>query len=196
MKFNLSEFDALIHRRRSIFPEQYTGEVIDRDVVRRILEHATCAPTHKRTEPWRFSVFMGKGLARLASLQSACYKTVTEADGTYKEERYQGLRNKPFKSACVIAIGMKRDERKSVPEVEEIGAVFCALENIYLSTAAHGLAGYFSTGGVTYFEQAKALFGLGPGDRLLGFFNLGVPKEWSPAHERKPVDTVTQWIME
>ena len=196
MKFNLTEFDALIHGRRSVFPEQYSGEAIDRDLVRQILEHATCAPTHKRTEPWRFTVFMGSGRARLASLQSECYKAVTEANKTFKEERYKSLQNKPFQSACVIVIGMKRDEKKGVPEVEEMGAVFCALENIYLSTAANGLAGYFSTGGVTYFEEAKALFGLGPEDRLLGFFHMGVPKEWPAPHERKPVDAVTHWVLE
>lgn len=195
MKFNISEFDALVRYRRSVFPASYTGEDIDRTVVTEILEHATCAPTHKRTEPWRFTVFMGEGRARLAERQSECYRQVTEADGTFREERYKGLKTKPFQSACIIAIGMKRDEKNSVPEVEEMGAVFCAIENLYLSTAAHGLAGYMSTGGITYFEQAKPLFGLGPKDRLIGFFHLGVPKDWPAGHERKPVDAVTQWVL-
>lgn len=195
MNLNLSEFDALVHHRRSVFPAQYTGETIDRKVVSEILEHATCAPTHRRTEPWRFTVFIGAGLSRLAALQSECYRKVTESDGTFKEERYKGLQTKPFESACIIAIGMKRDEKKSVPEIEEIGAVFCAIENIYLSTAAHGLAGYLSTGGVTYFEEAKPLFGLGPDDRLIGFFHLGVPRDWPPATARRPLDQVSTWIL-
>jgi len=194
MKSNLSEFDDLVRRRRSVFPAQYTGEAIDKAVVARILEHATLAPTHKRTEPWRFTVFMGSGISRLAELQSAFYRQVTEANGTFKEERYKGLQTKPFQSACIIVVGMKRDEKQSVPEVEELGAVFCAVENLYLSTVAHGLAGYLSTGGVTYFEQAKSLFGLGPADRLIGFFHLGVPKEWPKDWDRKPVDAVTQWV--
>ena len=195
MNFNLREFDSLMRRRRSVFQAQYTGEPIDEDTVRRLLDHATCAPTHKRTEPWRFTVFMGKGLARLAEIQSGCYKEVTEANGTFREERYKGLQTKPLQSACIIAIGMKRDEKQSVPEVEELGAVFCAIENLYLSAAAHGVGGYLSTGGITYFEKAKPLFGLGPADRLIGFFNLGVPKEWPADRERTPVDKVTQWVL-
>lgn len=195
MKLNLPDFDALVHHRRSVFTEQYTGETIDKSLVAKILEHATLAPSHKLTQPWRFTVFMGDGLAKLAAMQSECYKQVTQANGTYKEERYKSLQTKPFKSACIIAIGMKRDEKNSVPEVEELGAVFCAIENIYLSTAAHGLAGYLSTGGITYFEEAKALFGLGPQDKLLGFFNLGMPKEWPAARARKPVEEVTQWVL-
>lgn len=195
MKVNLTDFDALLHRRRSVFPEQYTGEAIDQKMVMKILEHATLAPSHKLTQPWRFTVFLGEGLARLATLQAECYQQVTQANGTFKEERYKSLQTKPFKSACIIAIGMKRDPNSSVPEVEELGAVFCAVENLYLSTAAHGLAGYLSTGGITYFEAAKTLFDLGPNDRLIGFFNLGVPKTWPPARERRPVAEVTQWVL-
>jgi nitroreductase len=196
MKFNLREFDQLVRERRSVFPAHYTGESIDEAIVRDILTHATWAPTHKRTEPWRFTVFMKEGLARLAEMQAECYRKVTEADGSFREERYKGLQTKPFQSACIIAVGMKRDEKKSVPEVEEIGAVFCALQNMYLSASAHGLGCYLSTGGITYFEEAKPLFGLGPEDRLIGFFHLGVPKEWPSPKERKPLEEVTRWVSE
>lgn len=194
MNFNLTEFDRLVRGRRSVFPAHYTGDPIDEAIIKDILAHATWAPTHKRTEPWRFTVFMKDGLARLAELQAACYKKVTEADGTFREERYKGLQTKPFQSACIVAIGMKRDEKKSVPEVEELGAVFCAIENMYLSAAAHGLGCYLSTGGVTYFEEAKAIFGLGADDRLIGFFHLGIPREWPAAKERKPLDEVVRWV--
>jgi nitroreductase len=196
MKFNLREFDQLVRERRSVFPAHYTGESIDEAIVRDILTHATWAPTHKRTEPWRFTVFMKEGLARLAEMQAECYRKVTEADGSFREERYKGLQTKPFQSACIIAVGMKRDEKKSVSEVEEIGAVFCALQNMYLSATAHGLGCYLSTGGITYFEEAKPLFGLGPEDRLIGFFHLGVPKEWPSPKERKPLEEVTRWVSE
>lgn len=194
MKFNLREFAQLVRERRSVFPAHYTGESIDEAIVRDILTHATWAPTHKRTEPWRFTVFMKEGLTRLAEMQAACYREVTEADGSFREERYKGLQTKPLQSACIISIGMKRDEKKSVPEVEEIGAVFCAVENMYLSATAHGLGCYLSTGGITYFERAKALFGLGPEDRLIGFFHLGVPKEWPSPKERRPLEEVTRWV--
>ena len=63
-------------------------------------------------------------------------------------------------SSHIIAVGMKRDEKKSVPEVEEIGAVFCAIQNMYLTATAYGVGAYLSTGGITYFEEAKEFFGL------------------------------------
>lgn len=196
MQFNSGEIDRLIHSRRSVFPAAYTGEEVSEATIRTILESATAAPTHKLTEPWRFSVFMKNGRARLAEMQSTCYRKVTQANGTFREERFQGLQTKPFLSACIIAIGMKRDGKNTVPEVEEIGAVFCAIENMYLTAVAHGVGCYLSTGGITYFNEAKPLFGLGPSDRLIGFFHLGIPKDWPNSRQRKSVDDVTQWIID
>lgn len=196
MQFSPEETDRILRARRSVFAADYTGESIPLTTIRKILEHATLAPTHKRTEPWRFVVFHGPGRARLAELQSECYRRVTQANQTFKEERYKGLQNKPFDSACIIALGMKRDPKASVPEVEELGAVFCAIENMYLSATSMGVGCYISTGGITYFKEAKELFGLGPEDKLLGFFHLGIPRQTSPAWSRKPVDEVTTWVTE
>jgi nitroreductase len=168
------EVSELMRKRRSVFQNQYTGERVDDAIVQQILENANWAPTHKLTEPWRFFVYTGDGLKQLAQQQAAVYKKVTSRDGTFKEDRYQNLLTKPMLSSHIIAVAMKRDEKKSVPEVEEIGAVFCAIENMYLTATAYGIAAYLSTGGVTYFEEAKEIFGLGKDDKLLGFFHIGM----------------------
>lgn len=194
MQFSPEEADRLLHARRSVFPPDYSMESIPLTTIRKVLEHATLAPTHKRTEPWRFVVFHGAGREQLAKMQSECYRRVTEANNTFREERYKGLQTKPFESSCIIAVGMKRDPKKSVPEVEELGAVFCAIENMYLSATALGLGCYLSTGGITYFDEAKELFGLEAADRLIGFFHLGIPQRVSAPSSRKPVDEVSTWV--
>lgn len=187
-------FNELVHQRRSIFPQDYTGEKVSDQVVTQILENARWAPTHKLTEPWRFIVFSGEGIKKLASLQSSIYRSVTEVDGTYKENVYQKLSTKPLLSSHIIAVIMKRDEKKSVPEIEEAGAVFCAVQNMYLTATAYGVGCYFSTGGITYFEEAKQSFGLERDDRLLGFFHLGLPKRAYPESKRKPLAQVCEWV--
>lgn len=188
------EVNELIRKRRSVFQNQYSGEKVDDRVVEQILENANWAPTHKLTEPWRFIVYTGEGLKQLAQQQAAVYKKVTERDGTFKEERYQNLLTKPMLSSHIIVVAMKRDERKSVPELEEIGAVFCAVENMYLTATAYGVAGYLSTGGITYFEEAKEIFGLGKDDKLLGFFHLGIAKSDIPGGKRKPIEEKVKWV--
>jgi nitroreductase len=133
-------------------------------------------------------------LAELAQFQGELYKTVTMADNTFKEDRYQNLITKPMLSSHIISVGMKRDAKNSVPEIEEVGAVFCAVQNMYLTAAAYGVGAYLSTGGVTYFEEAKHFFGLGPDDRLIGFFHLGMPKIDNPKGKRKPIESKVQWV--
>lgn len=194
MQFNPEEINQLMLARRSVFVADYTGEKVDESIIRAMLENATLAPTHKMTEPWRFIVFMNEGIARLAEFQSACYEKVTRANGTFREERFKGLQTKPFQSSCIIAIGMKRDEKAALPEVEEIGAVFCGIENMYLTAAAYGVGCYLSTGGITYFDEAKPFFDLGPADRLIGFLHVGLPKRWPEPRSRKPLEAVTSWV--
>lgn len=194
MKFNPQEVNELMRHRRSVFQKDYSGEKVNDDIVRQMLENANWAPTHKLTQPWRFTVFTGAGLKRLAEFQAECYKKVTQANNTFKEERYQNLQKKPFESSHIIAVGMKRDEKKSLPEVEEIGAVFCAVENMYLTATAYGIGCYLSTGGITYFDEAKAFFGLGPDDKLLGFLNLGTLKGDLPDGRRRSIDERVTWI--
>jgi nitroreductase len=187
-------FNELIENRRSIFPQDYTGEKVDEKIITKMLENANWAPTHKLTEPWRFIVFAGDGLKKLGEMQAEVYKKVTLADGTFKEERYSNLLKKPMESSHVIAVCMHRDEKKSIREVEEIGAVFCAVQNMYLTATAYGIGGYLSTGGVTYFEEAKSIFGLSVDDKLLGFFHVGIPKEKTYKSSRTPFEKKVTWV--
>lgn len=189
-----SELDQLIRQRRSVFPKDYTGERVHDDIIHQMLENANWAPNHKLTEPWRFVVFTDDGLKQLAAFQSECYKRVTTADGTFREDRYQSLQTKPMESSHIIAVGMKRDEAKRLPEWEELGAVFCAIQNMYLTATAYGVGCYLSTGGITNFEEAKSFFGLGSDDKLCGFLHVGMPKATMPDGRRRPISEKVKWI--
>lgn len=191
---NPEELNELIRNRRSVFQNDYSGEQVDEAIVRQMLENANWAPTHKLTEPWRFVVFTGEGIKKFASLQAEHYRTVTLLDNTFKEERYQNLLKKPMLSSYVIVVGMKRDEKRSVPEIEEAGAVFCAVQNMYLTAAAYGVGCYLSTGGITYFEGAQELFGLDEDDKLIGFLHVGMPKGPLPSGRRKPLEGKVAWV--
>jgi nitroreductase len=194
MQFNPELVNEVIQKRRSIYQNQYSGEPVDDAIVHQMLKNANWAPNHKLTEPWRFVVFKGNGLVKLAQFQAKLYKKVTSANNSYKEDRYQNLLTKPMLSSHIISIGMKRDEKKSVPEIEEVGAVFCAVQNMYLTATAYGVSGYLSTGGITYFEEAKEFFGLGKEDKLLGFFHVGMPKSSLPEGKRKPIEEKMRWV--
>jgi nitroreductase len=192
--YDVNVINKLIRGRRSIFPRDYTAEKVDDAIVEQILFNATWAPTHKVTQPWRFMVFTGEGLKKLAEFQGECYKQVATARGKFERDKYEGLLTKPMLSSHIISIGMKRDEKKSVPELEEIGAVYCAVQNMYLTATAYGLGAYLSTGGITFYEEAKPFFELGAEDKLLGFFHIGNTNYTPPDSKRKGLDAVSRWV--
>lgn len=193
IQFNPELINEVIQKRRSIYQAQYSGEPVDDAIVHQMLINANWAPNHKLTEPWRFVVFTGEGIIKLAQFQADVYKKITTLDNSYKEERYQNLLTKPMLSSHIISVGMKRDEKRSIPEIEEVGAVFCAVQNMYLTATAYGVGAYLSTGGITYFEEVKEFFGLGPADKLFGFFHVGMPKISLPEGKRKSVEDKVKW---
>ncbi|MEM9671526.1 MAG: nitroreductase [Bacteroidota bacterium] len=195
MSITPKQASELIQNRRSLYPAVFNDETVDDAIVEAMLENANWAPTHRLTEPWRFVVFSGEGLQKLANFQADLYRKVTEADGSFDQKKYDKLQKKPLLCSHIIAIGMKRDPKERVPEIEEIMATACAVQNMYLTASAYGIGGYWGTGGVTYYEEAKSFFGLAPEDKILGFFYLGVPKisKW-PEGRRNPISEKVSWV--
>lgn len=191
---NENEFTRVVQNRRSIYPYQFQkGESVADEIIWKMLENANRAPTHKLTQPWRFTVFTGEGLKHFAELQTNIYTNYAGAN--FKEKKLKNLREYPLMSSHVIAIGMKRTSAISIPENEEIIATACAIENIYLSVTAFNLGGYLSTGGITYIEEAKPYFDLEPKDKLIGFFYVGVPATiLNPLSKRDPVAEKVKWV--
>lgn len=192
--FDAAEITKVIRHRRSVYPVQYSGEKIKKEIILELLENANRAPTHKLTEPWRFTVFTGQGLVKLAEFMADLYKKHAVQKGTFTEKKYEKLRSKPLLASHVIAIGMKRDEEKRLPEVEEIEAVACAVQNMWLTATAHGVGCYWTTGGITYYEDAGPFFGLTGDDRLLGFLFLGIPLNVPKAGRRNPINEKVTWV--
>jgi nitroreductase len=187
------QFNDLVKKRRSVFPAQFdAGKTVDDDIIKQILINATWAPTHGQTEPWQFTVFSGKGLSSFARFQSELYKTTAGAN--FNEAKYIKLQQQPLLASHIISLGMKRNTTKRIPEIEEIEAVACAVQNIYLSVTAFGLGGYWTTGGITYEEEAKSFFGLNEADKLLGFFYIGHVAIPSTGANRKPLDEKVNWV--
>ena len=188
-------FNQLARSRRSVFPDQLdAGKKVDDTIIKEILTNATWAPNHGKEEPWRFTVFTGDGLKKLAAFQSELYKQ--EAGENFKEATYTKLQQQPLKASHIIAIGMKRSVNKNIPETEDIAAVACAVQNMYLSLTAYGLGGYWTTGGVTYKEKAKPFFGLEENDKLLGFFYIGYIAIPSTGAKRQPIEEKVKWVNE
>ncbi|HAH38796.1 MAG TPA: nitroreductase [Algoriphagus sp.] len=197
--FNIEEVNKIIRGRRSMFVAQFKeNDPVDDSIIEEMLENANWAPTHKLTQPWRFIVYTGEGLKKFADYQAELYKKRAEKNRTpFIEATYQKFKENPLKASHVIAILMKRTEGSGIPVMEEIAAVSMAVQNMYLTASAHGLAAYWGTGGPTFWEEAREDFGLEGEDMLMGFFYVAKPatENW-PAGKREPIADKVGWIRE
>lgn len=188
------EFDVVAHairHRRSVFPGQYTGEAVSREEIGQLLELANWAPNHKKTEPWRFIVFREKGLEKVSEYMLGHYDANTPEEARSEMKRKK-MGNNPLKAGAIVAIVMARDPEESLPEWEELAAVACAVENMWIAASAMGLGAYWSTPRAAL--EADDFLGLAENERCLGWFYIGRISETPPDSERLPVASKTQWI--
>lgn len=170
MSITAKQLSELIRKRRSVFPNSYNDKPIPEEIIREILENANWAPTHKHTEPWRFKVFQGAALARLGGHLADWYQAHTSEE-QFSEKKYAKMRENPMRSACVIAIVMQREPAESLPEWEEVAAVACAVQNMWLTCTAHGIGSYWSSPRAIL--EADEFLELQAGQRCLGLFYMG-----------------------
>jgi len=193
MRYNLSEITELIRNRRTIYPEQYTDRVVQRDMLETILTNGLWAPTHGKTQPWRFKVYTGEGRKGLSEKVLNLYKTLTPAED-FKEIKYERIASRIDKTSAIMLLSMKRTANTKIPQLEEIEAVSCAAQNIMLTAAAYGLGAFWSSPKFLYTEEANTSFDLEKEDKILGLFYFGYPSgDWPKSH-RKPLEFVTEWI--
>lgn len=192
MKYNLSEITDLIKDRRTIYPEQFSDRKIHREQVEAILNNALWAPTHGNTQPWRFVVFMEDSRQDLADFLGKTYLEEVPAE-KQNDMKLAKMITRPMKSSVAVAIIMKRDENRRIPEIEEIEAVACAVQNMHLTCTAYGIGGFWATPGLISSPKMNAFLNIGPEDKCLGIFYMGYPAEAWPKGQRRPLEYMTEW---
>jgi nitroreductase len=158
----------IIKNRRTIMPNQYNDSPIKEEELKKILEVANWAPTHRKTEPWRFKVFQNKAKLRLSDFLAVKYKNSTQ---NFSKFRFDKIKEKVVKSSVVIAICMQRDIRESVPEWEELASVSMAVQNMWLMSSSLGIGSYWSSPALMNYLGEH--INLSEGEKCLGFFYMG-----------------------
>lgn len=163
-----------ILKRRTIKPEDCTGEKISEQNLQQILETANWAPTHGYTEPWRFVVFSDDGLAKFANDHASMYKKNTSTEH-FKQVAYQKIIERAITTSHIIAIICKKGNNPKIPFWEEMAATACAVQNMQLAAASLGIAAYWNSGGMTAHPEMKTYLGYSEDDFVMGFLYLGIP---------------------
>ncbi|MFT4521577.1 MAG: nitroreductase [Bacteroidia bacterium] len=188
--------DEIIRNRRSVYTAQLSGGRIEKEVIWNLLENANWAPNHYHTEPWRFIVFdPDGGVKSLMNFMANLYEKTT-LPANFKPQKLEKYHARIQQVSHVIAIVMENSYKPGLPQVEEVAATACAVQNLWLTLSKYpNLGGYWSSGALVYTPQMAKFLGLSENQQCLGFFYLGVLDATKPVAQshRKPIQDKVEW---
>lgn len=190
----MNTLSEIIVSRRSSKPSTFNGKKIEDSIITDLLNLAHWAPTHGRTEPWRFKVYAGEGVSTFCEAHAALYKTNTDPE-VFTTAKFENLQKLGSQTSHIIGVYMQRQVPAKIPLVEEIAATAAAIQNILLGAEALGISALWSTGGMTHHPALKSFWGLAEEDVVMGLLYLGYTNEPSAAGKRNGTAAEkTSWI--
>ena len=179
---NFDEFAELARARR-------THMLVDRErevpaqLIDRLCEVATWAPSHKRTWPWKFAACTGEARYRLGE---AFVADMVDRDFGDEGKRAKTL-TKYGRTPAVLVVGCAPHEKPSLHD-ENRDAVSAAIQNILLGATAAGLSSFWSTAPLIDSPRALTFCGFDADDRIIAVIYLGWPVSTVEPPQRPPVD--------
>jgi nitroreductase len=168
----LNTLTGIILSRRSSKPATFNGNKIEDTQIEALLNLAHWAPTHGRTEPWRFKVYANEGVTNFCEAHAALYKTSTDPE-VFTTAKFESLQKLGSQTSHIIGVYMQRQVPAKIAVVEEIAATAAAMQNILLGAEALGINALWSTGGMTHHPALKSFWGLAEEDIVMGLLYLG-----------------------
>ena len=185
---------SVIKNRRSVSWAKMNGKRIADETILELLALADWAPTHGKTEPWRFFVYTGEALKKFGKDHGDLYWDNTAEDKRQEATREKLEHNGDKASHLIIAV-MKRGANDKIPMIEEVAAASAAIQNILLGASALGIASFWSSGGMTHKPALKQYLGLDHEDVVMGLIFLGYTDE--PAKDgvrNMPLPEKVKWL--
>ena len=185
-----SQLKEIITSRRSTFPSMYNDQEVTEEEIFKLLDVALWAPTHKKTEPWKFIVFRNDGLQRLSTELLRLYKLHTPPE-KISERKLKKLKTNPSKASAIIAICIDTTP-ELLPEWEEVAATAMAVQNLWLAATTLDIVGYWSS--PRDIIHLNPFLSLKENQKCLGLFYLAkTDHEDFPARERQPLESKLKW---
>ncbi len=190
---NVHRLFNIIATRRSFSLKDLSPRPIDLHLVAQMLDAANWAPSHGKTEPWRFVVYSGDAREIIGNAFGTAFRFLNQGE-QYSEAGERTQRERVWQVPVWIALGMHPNPK--MPEWEELIAFGSAVQNAQLMASALGLASKWTSGACALHPHVAEVVGFFPETRLYGFLYAGWPAiPWPTGNRRSLVEKV-RWISE
>jgi nitroreductase len=148
-----------------------------------ILTIGARVPDHGKLAPWRFILYRG---AAAKAAGEGLAAMIEARDGAPLSEGRRRVETTRFTRApLVIGVISTAREHVKIPEWEQVLSGGAAAMNIVHAAHAMGYAANWVTEWMAYDVEAKALLGIAPDEKVIGFIHVGTPQE-PPSDRPRP----------
>lgn len=190
-----------ISNRRSI--RKYKNKPVEKQIIEKILEAGSLAPSSKNRQPWRFVVVQGDAKESMLKIMRKGLNREKENPLLPESMRYHNgaentlgiMKQAPVVIFIINPLGL--DIHRSVNPEERIyeicnaQSVGAAIENMALTATEYGLGSLWICD--TYFAYDELSQWLGGQGELMAAMAIGYGDERPCARPRKKLDEMVEW---
>jgi nitroreductase len=181
----------IIRERRSSYPHEFNGKIVEDAVIKQLIENAHWAPNHYLNFPWRFIVLQGVSL-------SACLQKVLDIEGvseTSNLKKFQKIEMFKQRISHAIVLVQTHTEQPKATAFEDALSIAAGVQNMYLGLSDYEqVGGYWSTGLCNNHPDMKSHLHLAESETMLGYFILGMLDHKRTEANRPSVDSRIQYL--
>lgn len=181
------EIDEAMKGRRSV--RKYLDKSVPEELIRKVLEAGTWAPSAKNGQQWRFTVLIGSSKEELTTLfRHELEKLSAKIGMRQMGSSFNSCRIMETAPVLIMVWNSNEDKPLAKPSMQSVAA---AIENMLLKAHSVGLGSVWICD--TYYATDALKKHLGKPWELVAAVTLGWPAETPQPRSRKPVDEVTEF---
>jgi nitroreductase len=178
--------DFLLSRNSAPIPELKEPAPDDSEI-RTILTAATRVPDHGRLAPWRFILYRGAAREKIGE---KLLELAEKREGSLPEGRRSQELARFSRAPLVIGVISSPKDNPKIPEWEMFLSGGLAAMNLMIAANALGYATNMITNWYSDTEEGRALLGLAPHERVVGFVHIGTHEGTIVERPRPDVSTL------
>jgi nitroreductase len=164
--------DAITALTTRVSVPRLTDPAPDSNELEQIMAAALRAPDHGLLRPWRFLLFQQQARVQLGQI----FANAIHQQQPHLEEsaltRYHQL---PFRAPLVIVAIACCQEHAKIPQLEQLLACGCAVNNMMIAVHSLGFGAMWRTGPLAYNPLVAEQLGLQAAEKIIAFLYIGTP---------------------
>lgn len=181
-----SVIDFLLTRNSAPIPDLKAPAPTDSEI-ETILTAASRVPDHGRLAPWRFILYRGDARAKVGEKLA---KLAELREGPLTEGRRNQELTRFSRAPLVIGVVSSPKENPKIPQWEMFLSGGAAALNLVLAANALGYGTNWITNWYSDVEEGRAILGIAPHERVVGFVHIGSYEGTAPERPRPDVRTL------